>query len=41
MNRRDKEEEYRELKTTIHKMVDAILDKNILIKIYTFIKYLK
>ena len=30
-----------ELKTAIHKMVDAISDKNILIKIYTFIKYLK
>lgn len=30
-----------ELKTAIHKMVDEISDKNILIKIYTFIKYLK
>lgn len=30
-----------ELKAAIHKMVDEISDKNILIKIYTFIKYLK
>ena len=30
-----------ELKAAIHKMVDTISDKNILIKIYTFIKYLK
>lgn len=30
-----------ELKAAIHKMVDQISDKNILIKIYTFIKYLK
>jgi len=30
-----------ELKAAIHKMVDAISDKNILIKIYTFIKYMK
>lgn len=30
-----------ELKAAIHKMVDAISDKSILIKIYTFIKYLK
>lgn len=30
-----------ELKVTIHKMVDAISDESILIKIYTFIKYLK
>lgn len=30
-----------ELKVIIHKMIDAISDKNILIKIYTFIKYLK
>lgn len=30
-----------ELKAAIYKMVDAISDKNILIKIYTFIKYLK
>lgn len=30
-----------ELKAAIHKMVDQITDKNILIKIYTFIKYLK
>lgn len=30
-----------ELKEAIHKMVDAISDKNILAKIYTFIKYLK
>lgn len=31
----------KELKTIIHKMIDAISDKNILIKIYTFVKYLK
>lgn len=30
-----------ELKEAIHKMIDAISDKSILIKIYTFIKYLK
>ena len=30
-----------ELKVIIHKMIDAISDKSILIKIYTFIKYLK
>ena len=30
-----------ELQAAIHKMVDQITDKNILIKIYTFIKYLK
>lgn len=30
-----------ELKAAIHKMVDAISDKNVLVKIYTFIKYLK
>lgn len=30
-----------ELKAAIHKMINAISDKNILIKIYTFIKYLK
>lgn len=30
-----------ELKAALHKMLDAISDKNILIKIYTFIKYLK
>ncbi len=30
-----------ELKAAIHKMVEQITDKNILIKIYTFIKYLK
>lgn len=30
-----------ELKVAIHKMVDEISDKNILIKIYTFVKYLK
>lgn len=30
-----------ELKAAIHKMVDAISDRNILVKIYTFIKYLK
>lgn len=30
-----------ELVTAIHKMVDAISDEGILIKIYTFIKYLK
>lgn len=31
----------KELKAAIHKMVDQISDKNILIRIYTFIKYLK
>ncbi len=30
-----------ELKVAIHKMIDEISDKNILIKVYTFIKYLK
>ncbi len=30
-----------ELKAIIYKMIDAISDKSILIKIYTFIKYLK
>ena len=30
-----------ELKAAIHKMVDAISDKSVLVKIYTFIKYLK
>lgn len=30
-----------ELKQAIHNMVDAISDQKILIKIYTFIKYLK
>lgn len=30
-----------ELKAAIHKMIDGISDKNILIKIYTFVKYLK
>ena len=30
-----------EIKAIIHKMVDEISDKNILVKIYTFIKYLK
>lgn len=30
-----------ELKEIIHKMVDEILDTDILIKIYTFIKYLR
>lgn len=30
-----------ELKAAIHKMIDQITDKNIMIKIYTFIKYLK
>lgn len=30
-----------EIKAIIHKMIDDISDKNILIKIYTFIKYLK
>ncbi len=30
-----------ELKAAIHKMIDNISDKNVLIKIYTFIKYLK
>ena len=31
----------KELKNAIYRMVDAISDENILIKIYTFIKYLK
>lgn len=31
----------RELKEAIHRMVDAISDKGMLCKIYTFIKYLK
>ena len=30
-----------ELKAVIHKMVEEISDKSVLIKIYTFIKYLK
>lgn len=30
-----------DLKVAIYKMVDVISDENILIKIYTFIKYLK
>ena len=30
-----------ELKAAIHKMVDAISGKSVLVKIYTFIKYLK
>lgn len=30
-----------ELKLAIHKMIDGISDMNVLIKIYTFIKYLK
>lgn len=30
-----------ELKVAIHKMIDEISDKNILIRIYTFIKYLR
>ena len=30
-----------EIKEIIHKMVDEILDMDILIKIYTFIKYLR
>ena len=30
-----------ELKAAIHKMIDENKKKNILIKIYTFIKYLK
>lgn len=30
-----------ELKSVIHKMVDEISDQRILVKIYTFIKYLR
>ena len=30
-----------ELKAIIHKMIDAISEKRLLIVIYTFIKYLK
>ena len=30
-----------ELKAIIHKMIDAISEKRILVMIYTFIKYLK
>lgn len=30
-----------ELKTAIHKMIDAISDKGILVRAYTLIKYLK
>ncbi len=30
-----------ELKVAIHRMVDEISDESMLIKIYTFIKYLK
>lgn len=30
-----------ELKSAIHRMVDDISDKGILVKAYTFIKYLK
>lgn len=30
-----------DLKAAIHKMINEISDKNILVKIYTFIKYLK
>ena len=42
LRRKEKEQMLlNELKAAIHKMVDQITDKNILIKIYTFIKYLK
>ena len=37
----NKKEIESELKTAIHKMIDAISDKGILVKAYTFIKYLK
>ena len=37
----NKKEIESELKTAIHKMIDAISDKVILVKAYTFIKYLK
>ena len=30
-----------ELKAAIHKMIDEISDKRLLVMIYTFIKYLK
>lgn len=30
-----------EIKTAIHKMVDVMSDKRILVMVYTFIKYLK
>jgi hypothetical protein len=30
-----------ELKAIIHKMIDAISEKRLLVMIYTFIKYLK
>ena len=31
----------KELKQLIYNMIDSITDKNILVKIYTFIKYVK
>ena len=37
----NKKEIESELKTAIHKMIDAISDKGILVRAYTFIKYLK
>lgn len=39
--RENKKEIESELKTAIHKMVDDISDKGILVRAYTFIKYLK
>lgn len=36
-----KMKEIKELKEVIHKMVDAVSSKDMLDKIYTFIKYLK
>lgn len=38
---KQKKEIESELKTAIHKMIDAISDKGILVRAYTFIKYLK
>lgn len=37
----DKTTKNDELKRIIHKMIDDVSDRNILIKIFTFIKYLK
>lgn len=36
-----KMKEFKELKEVIHKMIDAVSSKDVLDKIYTFIKYLK
>lgn len=33
--------EINDLKEMIHKMIDVILEKRLLVTIYTFIKYLK